>query len=150
MRRLQIWLFLGVQMSQFYGLWSFILQNTPEVFHKHYFYKNQASKSAKYKHFLLSIVWDWHGQTLASNSPFGYKFDWSWAFLGYCIFKYFLQRIHTALKGHFFPFATQLFVGGWKFKHWINIFWGSNDQKIKHCEAQPKTAMLIKKTLVYF
>ena len=36
------------------------------------------------------------------------------------------------------------------FKHWVSIFWGSNGRKIKHCEAEAKSVMLIKKTRVYF
>ena len=31
------------------------------------------------------------------------------------------------------------------FKHWVSIFWGSNGRKIKHCEAEAKSVMLIKK-----
>ena len=36
------------------------------------------------------------------------------------------------------------------FKHQISIFWGSNGRKIKHREAQAKSVMLIKKTLVTY
>ena len=104
LRRLQFWLFFGVQMSQFYGLCN------PSYFKIHLrFFINIIFTTIKPQNLEnISIFWDWHGQTLASNSPFGYKFDWSWAFLGYCIFKYFLQRSHTAPKRHLFQFSKEI------------------------------------------